>query len=331
MHGLTLGPGAYIRLRLSRLSGGRGSSLLVNDTTSASQRSNSYFKISIPCAEQGVRLAHARFESNVATFGGALGVSEHRTSNSFFDVTNSTFIGNSAKSKGGAIHVSGYHSGASFKDGCVFRSNQAAGSGTTAGTGGGGAVSVEENAVIRIQDAEATGNAATGVASGGFLSAYFAGDTLLERVTVRNSNTEDGGGGAISIVSANIILYAVHMTPAISAGVGACSPVLSRALLKGGSTMTNNSVRPEIDGDYRAGFGGHIRASESRIEIGVVGSLPPFHVVDAVEPLFPKDVFLVNNISQSNTLTNGTALSGGGIFCSSAQLPSLGVHSTRPL
>ena len=64
------GPGASVRLRVLR-----GTTLL-EDTTSLEKRDTLELKFSIPCAEQGVRLENAVFESNVARLGGALGVSQ---------------------------------------------------------------------------------------------------------------------------------------------------------------------------------------------------------------------------------------------------------------
>ena len=83
-------------------------------------------RFEIPCSYQGVRLANARFESNRADggSGGALGSQPMRTKNSFYHVTDSTFIGNSAIDKGGAVHLFGANSGARFA-GCTFRSNRA--------------------------------------------------------------------------------------------------------------------------------------------------------------------------------------------------------------
>ena len=123
VYGIGLGHGALVRLRLARLSG--SGPVLAEDTTLIRILSQVLLEVSLPCSEQGVRIANARFENNTARDGGALGVAPDRTKNSFFDVTDSVFVGNTATRKGGAVHVSGVDSGARLADGCVFRANRA--------------------------------------------------------------------------------------------------------------------------------------------------------------------------------------------------------------
>ena len=134
--GVGLGHGALVRLRLARLSG--SGPVLEEDTTSLITGQIVSLPISLPCSEQGVRIANARFENNTARDGGALGVAPDRTKNSFFDVTDSVFVGNTATRKGGAVHLSGVDSGARLAEGCVFRANRVGEDGFIGKVDGGG-------------------------------------------------------------------------------------------------------------------------------------------------------------------------------------------------
>ena len=147
-----------MRLRLSRPSG----SVPVPKYDLANRKSAS-LSCSLPCFEQGVLISNARFEHNSAPLGGALGVSPDRTKNSFFKITSSTFLGNMALIKGGAIHISGSQCGALLSGGCVFRDNRASANSTSydgqssnvmRDKCGGGSISVEDGAELRLHDAQ---------------------------------------------------------------------------------------------------------------------------------------------------------------------------------
>ena len=118
--GLVFGRGDYARLRISRTANVPDSD---SNTVDLGSLHSAQGEFNFPCSEQGVQISNARFEHNSARLGGALGVSTDRTTNSFFNITSSTFISNTAIMKGGAIHVSGSRSGAFLSGGCVFRNN----------------------------------------------------------------------------------------------------------------------------------------------------------------------------------------------------------------
>jgi hypothetical protein len=74
----------------------------------------------------------------------------------------------------------------------------------------------------------------------------------------------------------------------------------------------------------RGGFGGHIRVIASRLNIHAIslGGLG----VEYIKPMFPEN-HLLTGTKGTTTMTNGTALSGGAISCSSAKFPELGIRT----
>ena len=154
-------------------------------------------EFSLRCEDQGVSIRNARFETNQAKNGGALGMTADRK-NSFFLVKTSIFAGNTAGSalsagKGGAAFVSGINSGIFLDKNCVLLSNAALGGGL------GGALYAENNAGVRIHSATSKGNIASGGGSlGGFLFAVSASPILVQSTSIEDSEAT-GGGEAVPV------------------------------------------------------------------------------------------------------------------------------------
>ena len=170
-----------------------------------------------------------------------------------------------------------------------------------------------------MHDAAAIDNAVDGLGDGGFLSAEFAREIFLQRVNISGAQTgKDGGGGALFVFGSKVILDQTRID-GCSAGIRG-----------GGGILLDGGAEADLyegvlsDNIARGGFGGHIRVTASRLNI--FGASKEFKLknVPPVRPMFPNDHPL-SGTQGTTTMTNGTALSGGGIFCSSAKFPKLGV------
>ncbi len=210
----------------------------------------------IDCADQGVFIRDGHFENNRASRGGALGTHDRRKG-ALFDISSSTFVGNTAALHGGAAFVSGSQSGL-LLDLVNFVHNV-----VTSPTGSGGAIAVEDNAGLRYTNGIADGNVAgiidTGASAGGFLCGRFADALLLKNITITTSSAE--GGGALAVFGSNIALAAVHIEQCMAGSRGGGALLLdagSSGHLLGGCTFANNTAS-----DVSSGFGGHVTVGAS--------------------------------------------------------------------
>ena len=155
--------------------------------------------------------------------------------------------------------------------------------------------------------------------NGGFLVANFAKEVFLQRVNISGARSgEEGGGGALFVFGSEVTLDQTRIDQC-SAGVRGGGGIL----LDGGAranvfegVLSNNAAR--------GGFGGHIRVTASRLNI--FGASKELKFMPQVRPLFPNKPPILG-ARGNTTMTNGTALSGGGIFCSSAKFPDLGIRA----
>ena len=321
--GFVFGRGDFARLRISRTANVPVSD---NNTVDLGSRRSAELNFNLPCSEQGVQISNARFEHNSARLGGALGVSTDRTTNSFFNITSSTFISNTAIMKGGAIHVSGSRSGAFLSGGCVFRNNHVSAtldsydgkSSMRCMIGAVGCISVEYGAGLHLRDATSTGH--TVMASdgdGGFLCARFADQILLQNVNIsKASSGKEGGGGALAVYATKIALDLVEIRNCSAGTQGGGGILLSgetKADLIGGCFLSGNKASAE--------FGGNVRLAASSLNVhGNSSNL----MWPASEPVFPDEMKLDH--TRPTTITRGVARSGGGIFCMGSAFPNKGVH-----
>ena len=266
------------------------------------------FKLYIDCVYQSVSIDGALFQRNTAKYGGSLGVSKERGRNSFYHITSSTFDQNSASSKGGAIHVSGFQS-AVYISTCTMLNNYA-------GEDRGGAISSQEGAAARIFDTYAINNSATS-GEGGFLSSYFSGPVLLKNVNISDSKSgKFRGGGAIAVYGTKIALDRVKIEGCTAGSLGGGAITMSsrsEVHLTGGSQLIANKAK--------GGFGGHIYVSGSLLN--VTSSLSKW---EPYLPVFTSTILLGAPYQHSTSLDYGTSTSGGSIFCIDCQARFTGVH-----
>jgi hypothetical protein len=222
--------------------------------------------IHINCAESGVEIANAMFDTNRAFVGGALGTAIY-SSNRYFDIRQSTFHANVGQGRGGAIYLNGPASGVTLRD-VTFYQNTA---------NNGGALSLSEGAGVRMVNVQGFENVAN-KGSGGFLFAKLASNMALQHVYLYNQTSIGGkGGGAIAVYQSKILLDNVTIEKCNAFAPGTVVKGERRSLggdaANGGAVLLDEGADGEIfnsmfdSNSANDGSGGHVHSNAASLVV----------------------------------------------------------------
>jgi predicted outer membrane repeat protein len=224
----------------------------------------------VPCSEMGVNLVGAIFKKNSAVTGGALAASGRQ--NAVFTLANSSFVGNSAVFRGGAVHIQGVNSGA------IFRNIKFVGNRCTKGSGG--AVAIEGQAGAHIINAVALENVAA--EDGGFLFGKSASTLLLQDMIIEKNVASKGGGGGCAVFSSPLALDQVSLAKCSAGARGGGGILLDEG-------AEAHLLGVEMDENESSESGGHLRVAASKAIFHGEGATLSW---PSVEPIFDEPVLL---------------------------------------
>jgi predicted outer membrane repeat protein len=215
-------------------------------------------------------IAHARFESNRASRGGA--VASVDRIGSAVQFTGSTFKDNVAHGAGGAFLLSGISAGVRFEANAFIRN--------TVLSGSGGAVHISGQAGLVMRHSISQNNSVRH-GDGGFLFAESASSMLISSMLIRDGVTgTHGGGGGMAVTATRVALENVTFQECRSGSKG------GGGLLLDGDAEAHLFHTKMIGNEAKgsSSSGGHVRLSSSKLVVHSSGSVLRW---PGVEPMFP--------------------------------------------